>query len=437
MHATRLLHLRVVGANAGGPDSFVEPGAADDSPGSDRSNAPRAILATAMKGPLAHRGCFAVLAFALASCTSDAGASVESVAALDRALDSAKTDGKVVFLEFGATWCEPCKRLKATTLSDPRVTSWLGERALTLEIDIDQLPQLAAEFKVRSAPTMLFVRPDRTVLGRITGYRDPDAFLNEAERRIQGISATSEAERALAAQPRTPSRHRSLFSELVQDQRYAEAMEQAEAYWQSSRGSFLQMGGRVSFFLGEMEELAQSHLPAEKMLQRWLLEAKDALTEDGNAAVTAAWELATLAKRLQRTHLILEAASTTQSPPVLRALAAAAGDVLLADRRYAVLVDAGVCEPDRVRSQVGSMQLASLFGGSEAAALMRQYERQEVLVPFEALAGVGRESEALEIAKLILGQEDDAEVRRDLARAAERAGRPEFAARFLGPRLVR
>ena len=388
-----------------------------------------------MKGPLDHRGCFAVLALALAGCTSDAGPSVESVAALDRALDSAKTDGKVVFLEFGATWCEPCKRLKATTLSDPRVTSWLGERALTLEIDIDQLPQLAAEFKVRSVPTMLFVRPDRTVLGRITGYRDPDAFLNEAERRFQGISAMSEAERGLAAQPRNPERHRSLFTELVQDQRYAEAMEQAEAYWKSSRENLPHLGVRLSFFLGEMEELARSHPPAEKMLQRWLLEAKDALTEDG---IVTAMELATLATRLQRTHLILEAASSTQSPLVLRALAATAGDVLLADRRYAVLVDAGVCEPESVRDQVESMGLRSLFGGgSEAAAAMRSRVRQQVLVPFEALAGVGRESDAEEVAKLILGQKDDAEVRRDLARAAKRAGKPEFAARFLGPRLVR
>lgn len=147
-----------------------------------------------------------MLALALAGCTSDAGASGESVATLDRALDAARKDGKVVFLEFGATWCEPCKRLKATTLSDPRVTEWLGERAVTVELDIDQTPELAVEFKVRSVPTMVFVRPDRTVLGTITGYRDPDALLTEAERRIQGVSATNEAERALAAQPHATQR---------------------------------------------------------------------------------------------------------------------------------------------------------------------------------------------------------------------------------------
>lgn len=62
----------------------------------------------------------------------------------------------------------------------------------------------------------------------------------------------------------------------MQEQRYAEAMEHAEGYWKSSRGNLIEQGVRVSFFLGEMEQLAQSHPPAEKMLEDYWRALTDA-----------------------------------------------------------------------------------------------------------------------------------------------------------------
>lgn len=38
------------------------------------------------------------------------------------ALDQARASDKVVMLEFGATWCGPCKRLEQSTLVDPKGT---------------------------------------------------------------------------------------------------------------------------------------------------------------------------------------------------------------------------------------------------------------------------------------------------------------------------
>ena len=74
------------------------------------------------------------------------------------ALDDANFDGEVlqagvpVTVEFGATWCGPCRALA------PVVRALATERTGQLEVgevDVDESPSIAARFKVRSVPTIL------------------------------------------------------------------------------------------------------------------------------------------------------------------------------------------------------------------------------------------------------------------------------------------
>src|SRR5204863_394237 len=74
---------------------------------------------------------------------------------------------------------------------------------------------IASEFHVTAVPAMVFLRPDRTEFGRITGYRDADAFLAEAPKRLQGITALGEAKDAVAAAPSDAGKQKQVFSELA------------------------------------------------------------------------------------------------------------------------------------------------------------------------------------------------------------------------------
>lgn len=70
-----------------------------------------------------------------------------------------------ILLDFHASWCGPCKVL------GPFVDELAGDfkdRAIIGKINIDQSPQLAQQFKVRSVPTLLFIK-NRKVLERING----------------------------------------------------------------------------------------------------------------------------------------------------------------------------------------------------------------------------------------------------------------------------
>ncbi|WOC52312.1 thiol reductase thioredoxin [Bergeyella porcorum] len=57
-----------------------------------------------------------------------------------------------VLIDFFATWCQPCK-VQSSVLNS--VKENVGEKARIVKIDIDEFPAIAAEYGVRSVPTLM------------------------------------------------------------------------------------------------------------------------------------------------------------------------------------------------------------------------------------------------------------------------------------------
>jgi hypothetical protein len=111
--------------------------------------------------------------------------------------------------------------------------------------------------------------------------------------------------------------------------------------------------------------------------------------------------------------------------PAMERLAKYNAKMFVAAQRYSLLVAAGVCEPQYVKAH-RELVLENFTTPEprdpETAEIERDNEVDDVAVPFEALAGVGRDADALALAALVLGQHDDAMVRVRLTSAAARAG---------------
>lgn len=58
-------------------------------------------------------------------------------------------------IDFFATWCGPC-RMVTPILED--LKSDLGESVRVYKIDVDQNPHLAAQYQVRSVPTLMIFK---------------------------------------------------------------------------------------------------------------------------------------------------------------------------------------------------------------------------------------------------------------------------------------
>lgn len=86
-----------------------------------------------------------------------------------------KTKGKVVLVDFWATWCAPC-RMMAPILND--VANELNGNSHVGKVDIQQYQSLANKFKVRNIPTMILFK-NGTEINRFVGIKSKEFLLKE------------------------------------------------------------------------------------------------------------------------------------------------------------------------------------------------------------------------------------------------------------------
>jgi len=69
-------------------------------------------------------------------------------------------------LYFSASWCGPCKSMSPVVEG---ISSMMSDRFNTIKIDIDNSPNYAADYGVRSVPTMMLVKNNEIIDLRVGG----------------------------------------------------------------------------------------------------------------------------------------------------------------------------------------------------------------------------------------------------------------------------
>src|SRR5262249_44807650 len=90
-----------------------------------------------------------LLVLSLASCSSNNDPKKETTGepnketafralSLDRAVEAAKKENKIVLIDFYADWCQPCKMLDGLTFSDEKVKQFLKDKAVAIKINTEE-----------------------------------------------------------------------------------------------------------------------------------------------------------------------------------------------------------------------------------------------------------------------------------------------------------
>ena len=88
---------------------------------------------------------------------------------------------KPVLLEFGATWCQPCRILEPVL--EELANEW-GDRVKVAKLDVDQGAQIAMDYQVMSVPTTMLFKGGE-VLERLVGYQPKERINGKVQAHLQ------------------------------------------------------------------------------------------------------------------------------------------------------------------------------------------------------------------------------------------------------------
>lgn len=90
----------------------------------------------------------------------------------------AKATGKIMMVDFMATWCGPCKMMDAEVFTTARFKQEAKDFVL-VKIDVDQQKDVAGAYSVTAMPTVMFINGDGQVVHKFVGYGGPEQVFGE------------------------------------------------------------------------------------------------------------------------------------------------------------------------------------------------------------------------------------------------------------------
>ena len=120
----------------------------------------------------------------------------------EKALEKAKSENKIVFIDFWASWCAWCKRFDLEALSDPAVMAETRDLVcMNLDAESAAGVPLAARFGADGLPSLVFVEPDGSLRERLSGFRPAQQFVQEIRRIRANEDTLGSIEKRIAANP--------------------------------------------------------------------------------------------------------------------------------------------------------------------------------------------------------------------------------------------
>jgi thiol-disulfide isomerase/thioredoxin len=156
---------------------------------------------------------------------------------IEEARKKAGAEGKLLFVDFHAKWCTPCKWMEQTTFKDESVAKLLNENFISLKVDIDDIHgfELKKTYEVKYLPTMLIFNSQGQLVERIEETLSPRLLLEKLSNHNSDFNKTITIHE-LNTSPIAPANEGSVKRDemLLSDSEYKRYFEQSRNNKQSS-----------------------------------------------------------------------------------------------------------------------------------------------------------------------------------------------------------
>ncbi|MBT3384785.1 MAG: thioredoxin family protein [Prolixibacteraceae bacterium] len=97
----------------------------------------------------------------------------------NEALELAKKENKIIFLDISASWCGPCKKLKASTFPNIEVGKYYNTNFINVAVDGEKGEgiNLARKYKIKGYPSLIYVDGKEQLIAQTAGYRNPKQLI--------------------------------------------------------------------------------------------------------------------------------------------------------------------------------------------------------------------------------------------------------------------
>ena len=101
-----------------------------------------------------------------------------------QALEQAREENKLVFMDCYTSWCGPCKNMLNNVFTLPEAGEFMNAAFVCVKFDMEKGEgiELQKQFQVRAFPTFFMIRPDGTVQHRLVGGSPWERFRERVER---------------------------------------------------------------------------------------------------------------------------------------------------------------------------------------------------------------------------------------------------------------
>jgi len=105
----------------------------------------------------------------------------------NEALQLAKKEGKPIFLDISASWCGPCKMLKARTFPNEEVGKFYNANFINVAVDGEKGEgiELARKYRIQGYPSLIYIDSNGELIAQTSGYRNPKQLIDIGKQIIQ------------------------------------------------------------------------------------------------------------------------------------------------------------------------------------------------------------------------------------------------------------
>lgn len=102
------------------------------------------------------------------------------------ALEEAKKQEKVIFVDAYTTWCGPCKRMSQEVFPNEKVGEFFNRNFINMKLDMEKGEGLTFRktYPVSAFPTLFFINGDGEVVHQARGAQDVDGFIQLGQKAL-------------------------------------------------------------------------------------------------------------------------------------------------------------------------------------------------------------------------------------------------------------